>query len=115
MSVAAYQTAQRRSEQPRNAEYRLMAEITGEMVSAKEGGLVGAALARALSRNREMWNVFSNDCASNDNGLPEALRAGIISLAIWVDKHTSAVIGGREEIDELIDVNRSVMEGLAAG
>jgi flagellar protein FlaF len=31
-----------------------------------------------------------------------------------VDRHSSAVIGGRETIDALIDVNRSVMEGLAA-
>ncbi|AXK43713.1 flagellar biosynthesis regulator FlaF [Erythrobacter aureus] len=114
MSAAAYQTTQRRSEQPRSAEYRLMAQITGEMIAAKEGGLLGTALAEPLSRNRELWNVFSNDCASSENGLPEALRASIISLGIWVDKHTSGVIGGREEIDDLIDVNRSIMEGLAA-
>lgn len=114
MSVSAYQTAQRRSEQPRSAEHRLMGQITGEMIAAKESGLTGVGLAEPLGRNRELWNVFSTDCASSENKLPETLRASIISLGIWVDKHTTAVIGGSEKIDDLIDVNRSIMEGLAA-
>ena len=37
----------------------------------------------------------------------------IVSLAIWVDKHTSLVIRNQEDFEPLIEVNRMVMQGLA--
>jgi flagellar protein FlaF len=57
--------------------------------------------------------VLLSDCSSPENQLPAPLRASIISLAIWVGKHTSAVIRKREDIQPLIEVNRLVMQGLA--
>ncbi len=32
---------------------------------------------------------------------------------MWVDKYTSQVITGRDTIDDLIVVNRAIIEGLA--
>jgi flagellar protein FlaF len=58
--------------------------------------------------------VLGDDCANPANGLPAPLRASIISLAIWVGRHTSAVIRRREEIEPLIEVNRLIMQGLAS-
>ena len=43
------------------------------------------------------------------------LRASIVSLSIWVGKHTSLVIRGKDEIDPLIEINRMIMQGLAGG
>jgi flagellar protein FlaF len=40
------------------------------------------------------------------------VRAQIISLSLWVNRHTSAVMRKEESIQPLIDVNRSIMEGL---
>jgi flagellar protein FlaF len=114
MSVNAYQRARKIVESPRATEHRLMGQVTGEMISAAAAGKTGAALVGCLHHNREVWSAFSNACATQGNELPPALRGQIISIALWVDRHTSAVIGGRETIDALIDVNRSVMEGLAA-
>lgn len=112
MTVTAYQAARTRAETPRGTEYRLIGEITGEMISAEEAGLSGAALMRCLHRNREMWNAFATDCGTAGNALPETLRAQIISIALWVDRHTSAVMRGQESLADLIDVNREIMEGL---
>ena len=69
----------------------------------------------ALDWNRRVWTVLSEDCANPQNGLPAPLRASIISLALWVGRHTSAVIRRREEIEPLIEVNRLIMQGLAPG
>ncbi|HUD31181.1 MAG TPA: flagellar biosynthesis regulator FlaF [Novosphingobium sp.] len=113
MSVNAYARAQKVAATPRSTEYRLMSEITGEMIAAREAGLTGARLAPALHRNRQAWTIFRNECAEPGNGLPAELRAGIISLGLWVDRHTSLVITGRDTIDELIAVNRAVIDGLA--
>ena len=114
MSVAAYQSVRKFSETPRSTERRLVVEITGEMIRARDKSLSGGALMPVLHRNREMWNVLSTDCAAPGNGLPEDLRAGIVSLALWVDRFTSEVMAGRETIDDLVEINRAVMEGLAA-
>lgn len=112
MTISAYQAARARAETPRSAELRLLGEITGEMMDAEERGLKGALLMPSLHRNRQVWHAFHTDCIDPNNGLPRELRAQIASLALWVDRFTSDVIAGRERIRELIEVNRTVMEGL---
>jgi flagellar protein FlaF len=67
----------------------------------------------ALDWNRRMWSMLGNDCSLSSNGLPEQVRANIISLSIWVNKHTSLVMRNQEEIAPLIDINRIIMQGLA--
>lgn len=112
MTLTAYQTARSRAETPRSAEFRLMSEITGDMMDAETAGLKGAMLMQPLHRNREMWSAFVTDCGATGNGLPKELRAQIISLGLWVERFTSDVVAGREPIGELISLNRTIMEGL---
>ena len=114
MSYQAYKKAQNTAETPSQVEYRLFAQVTNALMGAKDNGLQNAELIAALDWNRRMWSAFSSDCAAKGNGLPDQLRASIISLAIWVSKHSSAVMRGQENIDDLISINRTVMEGLAA-
>jgi len=113
MSVQAYQMARKVVETPRATEHRLLGQITGEMIVARDSGLSGAGLVPCLHRNREIWSVFSSLCAAPGNGLPAALRANIISIGLWVERFTTEVVSGRESMDPLIEVNRSIMEGLA--
>lgn len=112
MSLNAYHRALVRAETPRATEHRLIREITSEMMLAQELGMKGAQLMPALHRNREMWSTFGGDCAVEGNGLPGPLRAQIISLSLWVERHTSLVMKGGDTIDALIDLNRTIMEGL---
>jgi flagellar protein FlaF len=113
VSLIAYQRAHRAAEHPRSTEYRLLAEISLELRHAWSSGRRGAQLMPALHRNREMWSTFAAACGSTGNALPDPLRAGIISLALWVDRHTSAVVAGREDIEPLLDANQALMDGLA--
>lgn len=112
MTINAYQAARSRAETPRSTEYRLMSEITGEMMDAETSGMKGAMLMHPLHRNREMWSAFATDCGATGNGLPRELRAQIISLGLWVERFTSDVVAGREPIGELISLNRTIMDGL---
>lgn len=113
MSLDAYRRVRTIAETPRQQEYRLMSQITGEMIQARQSGLNGAALVPALHRNRQAWSTFSALCAAPGNQLPPELRASIISIALWVDRYTSEVVAGRDSIDELITVNRAIIDGLA--
>jgi flagellar protein FlaF len=83
------------------------------MEAAKRDPIEIGARVDALDWNRRVWSALGADCSHPDNGLPGPLRASIISLAIWVGKHTSAVIRREEEIEPLIDVNRIIMQGLS--
>ena len=115
MSLNAYQRARTMVEHPRATEFRLMSEITGEMMQAHQAGLSGAALMPVLHRNREVWSAFSDACGAQGNELPDELRASIISIGLWVDRFTSEVVRGNDTIDELITVNRAIIEGLSPG
>ena len=113
MSVSSYQRAQKVTESPRQTEYRLFAQITRQMIAARDSNAPASEMADALHRNRELWSTLAGDCGTEGNGLPSALRASIISVSLWVNRYTTDVIRGIQSIDELIEVNRNVMEGLA--
>ena len=113
MSVAAYQRATSIIEQPRDTERRLMNQVTSNMISARDAGLAGIALMPVLHHNREVWSTLSSVCSAPGNALPDTLRAGIVSLALWVDRFTTEVVRGKEPIDDLIEVNRTMIEALA--
>jgi flagellar protein FlaF len=116
MSLQAYQQATTWAEAPRQTEYRLFAQVTlALMDAAKKDPSDIKGRIDALDWNRRVWTVLSDDCQSAGNGLPVQLRAAIISLGIWVGKHTSAVIRRQEDIEPLIEVNRIIMQGLQPG
>ncbi len=112
MSLKAYQKVQNTAENPRETEYRLFAEVTRSLVVANESGKRDEAFFKALDWNRRLWSTLSTDCGITGNGLSKQLRAGIISLSIFVSKHTSLIARGEEDIADLIDINKNVMEGL---
>ena len=114
MSVRAYQQAAQRAEAPRDLEYRLLGQVTRALKEASELDPKDfAGRIDALDWNRRVWSALANDCAQDGNALPQAVRAHIISLSIWVGKHTSAVMRREAEIEPLIEVNRIIMQGLA--
>ncbi len=114
MSLKAYQTTAARAENPRQTEYRLFGQVTRALMEAEK---MDKSMIRermdALDWNRRMWSVLGADCSVEGNGLPDIVRANIVSLSIWVNKHTSLVMRNQEEIAPLIDINRIIMQGLA--
>ncbi len=114
MSLQAYQKASARAENPREMEYRLFGQVTRALMAAAEVDVSDTATRiDALDWNRRLWSVLATDCADSANSLPIELRAQIISLSIWVNKHSSAVMRREEDFAPLIDVNRIMMQGLA--
>jgi flagellar protein FlaF len=84
MSLQAYQKTIQTTEDPRNMEYRLFAEITSDLMAAAERGI----------RDKQM------------------VRASFISLSLFVMKFSGAVLRDGEDIQALIDINRTIMQGL---
>ena len=114
MSIQAYQTAVRKTETPRQTEYRAFAAATRGLIDA--ASLPESEIGRraeALATNRRLWSLLAADCAAEGNSLPQSLRAQIISLSLFIDRHSSAVLRQGAAIDVLVDINRSIMQGLA--
>jgi flagellar protein FlaF len=114
MSLRAYQQAAHRSETPRDAEYRLFAQVTRALMDLKSlprenlGGWIDV-----LHWNRRMWAALADDCSSPTNTLPAGVRAQIISLSLFVHRHSSHVMRKEGDLDTLIDINRMMMQGLS--
>ena len=114
MSLAAYQKAAQRAEQPRDLEYRLFGQVTRALIDAAQAPQEDVqARIDALDWNRRMWSALATDCSNERNTLPQQVRASIISLSIFVSKHTSAVMRREDDFETLIDINKMMMQGLS--
>jgi flagellar protein FlaF len=114
MSIQAYQTTAQKTESPRQTEYRAFAVATRGLIDAAalpitEVGRRGEALAK----NRQLWTLLASDCAAEGNTLSQSLRAQIISLSMFVDRHTRAVMREGADFEILIEINRTIMQGLS--
>jgi flagellar protein FlaF len=114
MSLQAYQRATQQAESPREAEYRLFGQVTRALMAAAtvpEDDFL--TRMDALDWNRRLWTVLASDCSSAENQMSAPMRAQIISLSLWVNRHTSAVMRREEQFEPLIDINRIIMQGLS--
>ncbi|MEM6439020.1 MAG: flagellar biosynthesis regulator FlaF [Pseudomonadota bacterium] len=117
LAASAYSDAQGAAVTPRQAEYRVFAKATHRLSDAAKALATdepGAfpRLAAALHDNQRLWTALAVDAASDGNGLPESLRAGIVSLAGFVRGHSAKVLAGDAAAGPLIDINAALMKGL---
>ncbi|MET4682965.1 flagellar biosynthesis regulator FlaF [Brevundimonas faecalis] len=114
MSLQAYKTAATRAESPREMEYRLFGQVTRALMDAAATEKTDIAKRiDALDWNRRVWSTLSTACSDPSNGMSHAVRAQIISLDLFISRHSSAVMRGEEDFETLIDINRMIMQGLA--
>ncbi len=109
---AAYKSASTQTSDTRDVEYRLLAQVTGALIKAKEDPTDVKKRVQAVCWNRDVWSALRVDLSSEENLLPKELRASLISVSIWIEKETFAVMDNTGDIDALIDVNRNIMLGL---
>lgn len=115
MSLRAYQQAATRAENPREMEYRLFGQVTRALMDASQAPVDNISVRiDALDWNRKVWSALATDCSLPENQLPKELRASIISLSLWVGRHSSAVMRKEEDFEPLIEINRMMMQGLAS-
>ena len=112
MAVQAYQKAQLAAENPRNTEYRLFGQVTGALIEAQSANAKGVELMEPIDWNRRMWSTLAVDCMDDANQLSRPLRAQIVSLSLWVTKYSSQVMQNGAPLEPLIDINRTIMQGL---
>jgi flagellar protein FlaF len=112
MTLQAYQNTQRITEEPRTTEYRLFGQVTGALIDVQKTGKDGGPLVEAIDWNKRLWRTLAADCMDDRNQLPQEVRAKIVSLSLWIAKYSRKVTREGASLDPLIQVNRTIMQGL---
>ena len=112
MTLQAYQNTQRITEDSRTTEYRLFGQVTGALIDVQKTAERGAPLVEAIDWNKKLWRTLAADCMDERNQLPQDVRAKIVSLSLWIAKYSRSVTREGASLDPLIQVNRTIMQGL---
>jgi len=112
-SSQAYQSSQKLGSAPRQTEARALLEAARMMDAAIETDDMDAYRA-ALRLNWRLWTIIQADVTAPECELPTAIRENIISLSVFIDKHTVGALADRagEKLRVLIDINRNIASGL---
>ncbi|MFV3076835.1 flagellar biosynthesis regulator FlaF [Niveispirillum fermenti] len=111
MSVAAYRQSIMDTATPRQLERKVFQQVTMDLETATRSNDAMARI-RAIDRNRRLWITLIADVSDTGNLLPDALKAGLISLGLWVDRYSGQALSTDHPLSPLVDVNRAVMQGL---
>jgi flagellar protein FlaF len=80
---------------------------------AKEKGVRSREAVEALLFLRRLWSALMDDLGSPENGLPQALRASLISIGLWVMKEADQIrLEQSDNFDGLIEINAILRDGL---
>lgn len=109
---SAYTKTQNIAENPRDIEYRLLAQVTTGLANALEKPDDTKMRVIAAQKNRDVWAALRLDLTNDANQLPKELRASLISVSLWIEKETHKIMSGTGDIQAVIEINRNIMAGL---
>ena len=112
LAQTAYAAATMPVRTARGAEQAAFETVTAALARAAAANAPMTQRAAALHDNRRLWTTLAMDLASEDNALPDALRAQLLYLAEFSLLQSRAALRDPAAIQALIDVNRAVLKGL---
>ena len=87
--------------------------MTGALIDAQKRGTHGRRRwSRPSTGTSKLWRTLAADCMDERNQLPQDVRAKIVSLSLWIAKYSRTVTRDGASLDPLIEVNRTIMQGL---
>jgi len=97
----------------RARERAAMDRVIGMLQAAQEKGPQSRELIEALFYLRRLWTIFIDDLNDSNNELPVQLRAGIISIGLWMMKEIERVrSGAAADLTPMIEINELIRDGL---
>lgn len=108
-SRGQYVNADMRS--PREIEYEAFSRVTRLLHAAADQPQLAV---HAAQMNNELWGLLVSDLTEPENALPDEVKAGLISLAIFSLRHGYKVMNGEAAVTPLLDINTNIMRGLRA-
>ena len=114
MTFGAYETVvDDSSSEARGRERQALSIGIDRLERLQQGFFTSEDRIESLLYVRRLWAIFIEDLSHPDNGLPDQLRADIISIGLWVVKEADRL---REEksndVVQLIEVNAMIRDVL---
>lgn len=110
---SAYRQVQGTVQTNRDMEFRLLGQVTGALIRARDGEGTMQDRYNAILWNEKVWDAFFCDLSEPGNHLPDTLKNNLIQLAHWVTRETRLAIEDESlSLESLVTVNREIMEGL---
>ena len=74
----------------------------------------GAKLEAALKYNQRIWTIIQAELEKPENLLPNALKADLLRLNVFIDKRTLETLAypAPEKLTILININQNIAAGL---
>ncbi len=108
------QIASESSQVSRAREKEALEKAVSKLTVAKSKGPLTPEAFEATDFVRRLWSIFIADLSNDENGLPEELRASLISIGLWMRKESDLIDRGQStNFDGLIDINQLIADGLA--
>src|SRR5208283_1819714 len=97
----------------RASERAAMDRVIGMLRAAQDKGPGSHERVEALFYLRRLWTIFLDDLNDPNNELPAQLRAGIISIGLWMMKEIERVrTRATDDLTPMIEINELIRDGL---
>jgi flagellar biosynthesis activator protein FlaF len=107
------EVAEDSSQECRARERQAFDRAIGLLKLARDRGAQSRESVEALLFVRRLWTALIDDLSNSENALPEALRANLISIGMWIMKEADLIRLSRSaNFDGLIEMNSILRDGL---
>ena len=114
LASKAYGEITHRTASEKQIEFALFQQITHNHEKVAQAERPAPAVwAGAIDRNLQLWTVLASDLLLPENSLPVETKQGLLNLALFVRRHSMQVLSGEADLADLIEVNRTIMDGIA--
>ena len=97
----------------RARERAAMDRVIAMLRAGQQRGPLSRERIEALYYLKRLWTIFLDDLKDPANELPEQLRAGIISIGIWMMKEIErARTRATDDLMPMIEINELIRDGL---
>ena len=80
---------------------------------AQQAGRGTRESVEALLFVNRLWTILLEDLADKGNGLPDSLKASLISIGIWMLRRAEDIRQGRlDDFSTMIEVSETIRKGL---
>lgn len=115
MTISSYDAViEDSAQEARRREQQALSHGINLLKRFQSGDLPSSEGAEALLYIRRLWTFFVEDLANPRNGLPEKLRAELISIGLWIIGEADRIRQqGSTDVAELVGINTVIRDALA--
>ena len=97
----------------KDRERQLLTRSIDMLVAASEKGMPSIEASQAIHFLNRVWTTFVEDLGSDENELPQELRANLISIGLWLLREAEEIRQGRSQnFEGLIEVSQIIRDGI---